>query len=1423
EPRAMVDAPSPVELSVEDLRAEADPVAVADTVLAEEITRPFDLENDPVVRWRLLRLADDDHVLLGHAHHVAFDGESFGVFRHELGTLYEAFQRGEPSPLPTLPRQYADFAAHQSALLDGDRLAASIEVWRQRLAGVEALELPADRPRPTWPEHTGGTARRRLSPDLTTATRALARERNQTLFTVLFAAYDVLLHRLTGRTDLTVGVPEAGRPTSDLEPLIGYFVDMLVLRCDLGGNPSFGDLVDRARGVLLDAREHADVPFEKLVEVLQPERHTGRAPFFQTAFQVRPAAVDPGFGGLAVEGWSLGSTTAKFDLNVAIGDDDEQLEVHVEYADELFEPTTIERWLDGFEQILSLAVEDPSRRLAELSATTDADRAFFRQVNDVAAAIPSTSLFQQCRAQADARPEAVAVAHGATSIRWHELIERAERLGRDLIAGGIRPGDLVGLCVERGPEMIVGMLGIVAAGAAYVPLDADYPEERLQWMVEDCAMSAMVLTPAEAERLPTLDGITSLTLPRPAAGGSASAVELPHVDGSFPAYVIYTSGSTGHPKGVVVPQQAVTRLVVGTHYLVDDPEQVVAQMASPSFDATTFEVWLVLLGGGTIAIIDRDTMLSPATLADTLEHHGVTEFFLTTAYFQQLTREAPRALRLPRSVFFGGERCEPETVREAAAVCADAGTRLLHVYGPTECTTYATGGVIDSVPDDATSVPIGGPVSNTTVYVVDRWGDEVPIGVPGELWVGGPGVADGYLRRPALTAGVFVPDPFSDVAGARCYRTGDLVRLLPDGRVDILGRIDHQVKLRGFRIEPGEIEAALARHPEIAATFVMVREDRPGDRQLVAYATSSSSETPEPSALRAFLADNLPSFMVPAVVVVLDALPINPNGKVDRKALPAPELGESTEHVAPRDATEAALAEIWADVLGIDAPSVTADFFELGGHSLLATRVAARVRERLGRELPIRSIFDQPTIAELAPRLGTIDGFEDPSTPSHDVRRDEIEARQPTFGQERLWFLDRLMAGTAVYNIPFSQRLRGNLDRPALERAVSELIARHEALRSRFPEVDGMPRVVIEPPRSVRFDDVRDVSSIETAERVAHLREALNAELDEPFDLARGPLIRPRLWRLADEDHVLSLTVHHIVADGASMEILGRELHQLYAAYQADLDAPSPLPAPAAQLSDVAAWQRRRLQGATLDRLLGFWRDQLAGLEPTELPTDHPRPPTFDYAGTSFDRAIGREVDDLVRGVGRRLRASAFQVYLAAFHVLLQRFGRTDDVTVGSLSAGRERAELLEVVGFLVHTQILRTDCSGNPTFAELVGRVRETALRAQAHQEIPFEKLVEELDTTRDPSRHPLFQVAFQYLAFETTETVGDLAAESVVAVGATTKFDFTLVVGSNDGQVAVGAEYATALFERETVERFLDTYLRVLNAALAEPETPI
>ncbi|MEM8933142.1 MAG: amino acid adenylation domain-containing protein, partial [Acidobacteriota bacterium] len=978
EPRAVVDPPAEVRLVGEPVESSE----ALDAAIAAEVAEPFDLARE-VLRLRLFEPRDGSPpTLLVHVHHIAFDGWSVGVLTRELTTLHDALaatpERDAAEILAPLPIGYAEHAARQAVRLHGDRLTESIEPWRRRLAGLEALELPADRPRSGRSERPAAVLRTTVPTTSSHAIRRLARERGQTLFTTLLAAFVATLQTLTGRDDIVLGVPDAGRADGDVDSLIGFFIDMLVVRADLAGARDFDEIVDRVRATLRETRADAAVPFDKLVEELRPEREPGRNPFFQVAFQVierdllssaAPATADDSTTtGLVLEQQPIDQPEAKFDLTVAVLHNGDDLRIEAIYDANRFLSTTVARWLDAFIQLLDQVSTSPSRPLAQLTVTTAADRDVIDSANRRAAVSiereqpGDRSLIEQFRQRVDEAPDRVALLHRDRSLTRGEILDRAEHLARHLVARGVRPGDFVGLCVDRGPRLIEGMVGILAAGAAYVPLDADYPEDRLRFMIEDADLHVLLTERPRSDTLPKAEGVERLDFD---ALGPAPDAVLPTVDGDFPAHVIFTSGSSGRPKGTMIQQRGVTRLVVDAAAIGVTADDVLSQVASPSFDACTWEVWSALLQGARLVIVDRDDLLAPDALAATFERHGVTASLITTAYFQQIARQAPAAISRLRLGLFGGERCDPAAIHPAHVASHDGGpngdgTRLFNVYGPTECTVLATAHEVVELAEDALSIPIGLPIPRTTTHVVDALGREVGVGVPGELWLGGPGVALGYHQRPALTANVFVPDPFDDAPGGRCYRTGDLVRWLADGTLDYLGRIDQQVKLRGFRIEPGEIESTLARHPDVGGTAVIVREDTPGQAMLVAYATPADDavETPRGETLRAFLTAELPEFMVPAVVLVLDALPITTNGKVDRRALPAPSVDDLAAYRPPESDLEVELAALWSEVLGAERIGLDDDFFTLGGHSLLAVRLASRIREQCAVEMAVRTLFE---------------------------------------------------------------------------------------------------------------------------------------------------------------------------------------------------------------------------------------------------------------------------------------------------------------------------------------------------------------------------------------------------------------------------------------------------------------------------------
>ncbi|MEA2692171.1 MAG: hypothetical protein QOJ16_1558, partial [Acidobacteriota bacterium] len=1408
--------------------------ALARRLSEEETARPFDLAAGPLARVCLLELSageDGEHVLLLTLHHIIADGWSLAVFVHELTVFYGAALAGRLaplSPLPPLPIQYADFALWQRSWLSGAELERQLAWWREHLAGAPALlELPADRPRPAVQSFRGGTVPVVLPAGLAERLTVLGHGSQATLFMVLLAGFAAFLGRLSGSEDLVVGSPVANRQRAELEGLIGFFVNTLPLRADLSGEPGFRGLLDRLREVTLSAYAHQDVPFEKLVEELAPERSLGHTPLFQAVLALQTAPV----AALELPGLELAPLpavegVAKFDLTLTLVPGTPEMAGTLEYNRDLFDRTTARRFADSFVRLLAAAVETPEARLGELPLLSPGERAqILHEWNDTVTAVPGVGALVHERFAAWARraPAALAVAAPDGRLTYGDLASQAARLARRLRGLGVGPEVRVALCAGLSPLRVVGILAVLQAGGAYVPLDPDSPPARLGFLLADCGAAVLLAERRFASRLPA-SPLATLYLdddsPEPEAATAAARPVLP----ADLAYVVYTSGSTGVPKGVAVPHSGLLNLVLWhqERYGVT-PEDRATQIASPAFDASVWELWPYLAAGASVHIPPEEIRLSPPELADWWEREGITWSFLPTPLAESVLAEGwgerRPGLRL-RGLLCGGDRLH-------RAPAAGLPFPLLNHYGPSEYSVVTTAAAVP--PETAGLPPIGRPIANTRAVVLDAWGALAPLGVAGELAIGGAGLARGYLGRPELTAERFVPDPWSNEPGARLYRTGDLIRRLPNGSLDFLGRIDHQVKVRGFRIELGEIESALRGEPEVREAAVLVREDRPGDRRLVAYVALAMDGEEERSAavraLRQALERRLPAYMVPNAFVVLEALPLSGNGKVDRRALASrpPEEGPGDAvAVAPRTALEARLAEIWAAVLGREKVGVLDDFFASGGHSLLATRLVSRIREALGVELPLRAVFEAPTVAALAARLG--DGFDDSGLAAPLIQPLPPAAREGglplSFAQERLWFLDQLEPGSASYNIPGAVRLEGKLSVAALAVAFSSIVLRHEALRTTFRPGSAGPLQVIAPLAGAGLPlPLVDLAGLPAAARDEAAGRLLAEEAGRPFDLARGPLLRSTLLRLAPERHLAVLNLHHIVADGWSMDVFVRELAAFYGAALEGRPAPlAPLPV---QYADFAVWQRGWLAGPEIERQLDWWRQRLAGVPTTlELPADRPRPPVLSPRGGAVPLALSQETAAGLTALARAAEATPFMVLFAGFSALLARYTGQEDLLVGSPVANRTRSEVEGLIGLFVNTLALRAELGGRPPFRDLVSRAREMALGAYAHQDLPFERLVEELQPARDLSRSPLFQVLLVLQNNPASPFVlPGLTLEPAEVDAGVTKFDLQLTLFETGGAIAGTLTYAADLFDRATAERMTGHLATLLAGAAADP----
>ena len=1399
----------------------------------------FDLTAELPVRAWVFAVAADEHVLVLLCHHIASDGWSVQVMTADLAAAYAARRDGRAPGWADLPVQYADYALWQQQLLGsgqdaGSVMARQVGYWRDALAGVpEQLELPYDRPRPARPSMRGGEVVAELDRGVHAALGALAREHQASVFMVLHAALAALLSRMGAGTDIPLGSPVAGRTDEAVHELAGFFVNTVVLRADVSGDPVFGELVDRVREADLAAYAHQDVPFEHLVEVLNPARSPGRHPLFQAMIISDDQTSKPWqVPGLRTTLWPLSADTAKFDLSCMFQQHYQpdgspgRISCIFEYEVDVFDHDSVRDLASRLTGLLRQAVADPGLRVGEFELLT-------REERDQLLGPPQAGLSdqdavtvaEQFQDQVARTPDAAAVVSGDVQLSYAELNRRANRLARYLVSLGAGPERLVAVAMPRSAEMVVAVLAVVKAGAAYVPVDPAYPADRIAYMLADAAPVAVLSTTETGLSFP--DQVTQVVTDNPATLAKITQradADLDDAERVGPlvlgaaAYVIYTSGSTGRPKGVVVEHRAVAALLSWARgeFTAGELSQVLAS-TSLSFDVSVFELFAPLVRGGSIEVV-RDLLALadrgrpwqgslicavPSALTGVLSVHGATA--------------------VAETVLLAGEAL---TARAVAAVrAALPGARVRNVYGPTEAAVYSTTWLVPAdAPAGAGNPPIGRPIGAMRAFVLDERLELVPPGAAGELYLAGTNLARGYLGQPGLTGERFVACPFG-AAGERMYRTGDLARW-SDDQLEYLGRVDDQVKIRGFRVELGEIEAVLAAQPGVEQSAVSVRQDRPGDAILVGYVVSVPGHQLDPAGLRDAAAAALPGYMVPAAVVVLDRLPLNPNGKLDRRALPAPEFATASARAEPATAGERALCTVFAQVLGLDRVGVEDSFFDLGGHSLLATRLVSRIRTALGVEVPVRAVFEHPSVAALARVV------DDAETARPLLRRAPARPeRVPlSFAQQRLWFLEQFHGPGTAYNLPLALRLRGQLDAGALTAALNDVAKRHEALRTVFAVEGGQPYQRVIPAEEAV------VPVIVQAAGQGEVTGLVDAAVRYEFDLAAELPLRAWVFAVAADEHVLVLLCHHIASDGWSVQVLMRDLAAAYAARR-DGRAPDWAPLPV-QYADYTLWQRDLLgsgetaAGGVLAGQIEYWKKALAGLpEELALPFDRPRPAELSPEGGLVSWQLADAgVHAALAGLAREQQASVFMVLHASLVALLSRMGAGTDIPVGAAVAGRTDEVMHDLVGFFVNTLVLRADLSGDPGFGDLVGRVRETVLAAQARQDVPFERLVEVLNPARSESRHPLFQVM---IADQDVTAAGwdlpGLTAVDVPVPDLSAKFDLLLAFKQTwDGDgvpagITGSLEFPHDLFDPETVQDLAGRLTRLLAQAVADPARPV
>ncbi|PWK11299.1 non-ribosomal peptide synthetase [Tumebacillus permanentifrigoris] len=1396
----------------------------AKRLMCLEAHRPLDLEQGPLLRTSLYRISEAEHLLMFMVHHIVVDGWSGGLFLLELGRLYGEASTGTPANLPALALHYIDFAAWQTEWFSGDVARQQLDYWKEQLSGkVPTLELPTDRTRPLIQRYRGSLTRLQIKSDLVERLQQLSREAETTLFMTLMAAFQALLHRYTGQTDFAVGFPVSGRSREETHGIFGPLVNSLPLRALVSGEESFRELLQRVRERVTGAMTNPDVPLEKLVEELQPERLPGVSPFYQVMFNLNREIPETHLPQLSIAYEMFDAGVAKFDLVIEAHTKPDGLHLVFEYNSDLFDESTMVRFANAYETLLTGVVEQPDSPVWKLPVLSAEDRLrLLVEWNDTATAEDPRqyNVVQAFEKQAILHADEVAVVGGDVRLTYQELNERANRLARFLREQGVDTDTRVGLLVDRTPEMVVAVLGVLKAGGAYVPIDPAYPVERISYMVEDSGVKLLLTQSDLAERLPAqaprflldteFDRLTDF--PKQNLEYRIGADDL--------VYVIYTSGSTGRPKGVLITHGGLMNYLTWAMETYAQQGHGAPVHSSLAFDLTVTSMYVPLLSGKRVVLV-AESMGVDALVEAMRTAPGYSLTKITPAHLQLLGMEtqAGDAHTWNHVFVIGGEALTYENIAPWQQHAPD--TVLVNEYGPTET---VVGCCVYSVPrgEKATGpVPIGRPIANTKLYVLDSHLQPVPIGAVGELYIGGYGVARGYLNRPDLTAERFVENPFEP--NTRMYKTGDLARYLADGNLVYLGRLDDQVKIRGYRIELGEIEAVLETQEQIKLAAVIVQDDGQGDKSLLGYYTTVDGTPIKTRDLRSFLKETLPPHMIPTHLVHLESMPLTVNGKIDRRALPAPERAQA-EETAPSAALtqlEKQVQAVWEAVLKRETVGVHDNFYEIGGHSVNAILITSRLKKALHVDFQIRDIFQAPTVSKLAAFLGT---------KLREAHGDTLPTMSPvprtlplplSYEQQRLWLADQLQRDTQ-YNVRYFWEIEGQLHADALEQSFVEIIRRHEALRTVFRLDGSQPVQVILP--DVAFQIERfDLRTTSADQQEATLRQHLDA-INTPFDLAVGPMLRAELFQLSEQRHVLHLCVHHIIGDGWSLDILARELTALYEAYTGG--EASPLPTLGMNYADYAVWQRRLLEEGYLEGQVQYWKTQLAGVAPLlDLRPDFPRQEVQSVKGSNLRLDLPAGLPEDLEAFSRQEQATLFMTLLAAYNLVLGERSGCDDILVGIPIANRHHEETQSMFGMFLNTLAVRTRLAGAATFRDLLARVRDAAYGAFSNQDVPFDRVIEEVNPERNTAYSPLVQVWFNHQNTPRTEmNLPGLTLRAQPVAEDTVKFDIMLeALTESDGRLSVSLSYNTDLYRAGTAELLASQWQAVLTTIVRRPEVTL
>jgi amino acid adenylation domain-containing protein len=1392
----------------------------------QAVSQVFDLKHGPLFSIEILKLDDNEHIAILTVHHIICDGWSYGILIGELAQIYSALNTGTAIELE--PVEYlSEYAFLEQEKSSSSETIATEAYWVEKFTNLPPiLDLPVDYPHPPIRTFDSACEDYLLRADLVRDLKQLGVKNSCSLMTTLLAAFEVFLYKITGQTEFTVGVPTSGQTATGKYNLVGHCVNFLPLRSRIEPDWEFGEYLRSRNREILDDYDRQDFTFGSLLKKLAIPRNASRIPLISAVFNIDLDGTNRShFDGLTVEVSPNRNAFATFEFSInAVTAADGQIQLNCQYNPKLFKVETIRRRLSEFDNLLTTLTQTADRSISSLSLlSTKAERQLLVEWNQTQTNYPQTCIHQLFEEQVKRTPDATAAIFGQQELTYQQLDCQADRLADYLRTVGVKPDVLVGICVERSLEMVVGLLGILKAGGAYVPLDPAYPKERLGYVLSDAGVAVLLTQQKLLSSLPSHSALvvcldTDWSIAQIGDSNPAQVVTPENL-----AYVIYTSGSTGQPKGVAMNHAPLVNLIrwqlqasyatVGTR---------TGQFTSIGFDVSFQEIFSTWCSGGILVLIPEDVRREGILLLKMLAQSSIERLFLPFVALEQLAQSATNTSSLPehlRELITAGEQLQI-TPMLAAFLQKLPNCRLENQYGPTEShvvTAFSVGelGSVSSIP------PIGRPIANTQIYILDPNLQPVPIGVAGELYIGGDGLARGYFNRPELTQTKFIPNPFAAEKSARLYKTGDLARYLSDGNIEFLGRIDNQVKIRGFRIELGEIESVLSSHPQIKQAVAIAVNAPEGDKYLAAYVVEQDSSNLTNRDLREFLKAKLPDYMIPAAFVVLDALPLTPNGKVDRRALPVPNRGgdRDREYVAPRTEDEQLIANIFANILGIENVGIHDNFFELGGHSLLATQLISRIRQTFEVEIYLRTVFESSSVAQLKQTIDQLrietQGLSLPKIERIAPDTDKIPLSS---AQERLWFIEQLEGASAIYNMPIAIGLTGVLNLDAFQQSLAEIVRRHEILRTSFVIVNDTPVQMIHPSASMKVETVY-LQHLEQNERELFLQQQIQISAITPFDLEIAPLVRCSLFQSSDNDHLFCLNMHHIVSDGWSIGLFLQELSVLYPAYCAG--EISPLPALEVQYADFALWQRQYLSGTVLKQQLEYWVSQLQGAPKLlQLPTDRSRPNTQSYRGATQKCTLDRELTQKLQALSRQKSSTLFMTLLAVFATLLYRYSGQSDILIGSPIANRNRCEIEPLIGFFVNTLVLRTRFEDNLSFEQLLEQLRSTTIAAYEHQDLPFQQIVEALKPERSMSYSPLFQVMFALQNVNGEIELPGITATEFNSPNTIAKFDLTLSMRESSLGLDCEWEYNTDLFDGTTIERMASHFENLLLAIVANPQ---